>query len=129
MRSSPTNAGVSQDSLSLDMSNMSLDVDCSADGLVEFETINAAPQNTDCSIDCNFFIITQHSHVVIRTLSSDGASCCHGKCVIISRLFLQPRITLDSIKGMDKQVTLLYEIVVIPLSAPDSFKSRGMSSI
>jgi len=27
---------------------------------------------------------------------------------------------------MDKQVKLLYEIVVIPLSAPDAFKSRGM---
>ena len=121
--------GFQDNSLSFDMSNMSLDVDCSADGMVESEIICAVAQSTDCSTDCKFFIVAQHSHVVIRTLSLDMVSCSYGKCIAISRLFYQPRITLDSIKGMDKQVKLLHEVVVIPLSAPDLFKSRGMLSV
>lgn len=126
MRPLATNASGCHDSLSLDMSNMSLDVDRSSDSVVvDAESSCDAVQSTDY----NFFIITLRSHVIIRTVSSDVVCCSWREHVTISRLFLQPRITLDSIKGMDKQVKLLYEIVVIPLSTPDSFKSRGMSSI
>lgn len=63
------------DSLSLDMSNMSLDVDCSTDGAaVDTESIHDIAQTTDSSNDCNFFIITQRSRLIIQTPSSDVAS-------------------------------------------------------
>ena len=114
-------------SLSLDMSNMSLDVDCSMDSVdISRDTIPTAK----CLAGYDFFIITHHSHIIMQTMfSSDVVSCTHDNHVGTSGLCSKPRITLDSIRGMDKQVKLLYEIVVIPLSAPDAFRSRGMSII
>lgn len=47
--------------------------------------------------------------------------------IMINLMFLQPpEITLDSIKGMDKQVQALHELV---LRKMDAFKSGGVSNI
>ena len=118
------NAGSCHDGLSLDMSNMSLDVDCPIDS--DHDTAETAEFCADYN---NFFIITHCSHIIMQTTSSVVVSCSYSNCVKTNGSCFKPRITLDSIRGMDKQVKLLYEIVVIPLSAPDAFKSRGMSII
>lgn len=130
LKHSMTSNGGCHDSLSLDMSSMSLDVDCSTDDVaVDTESGHDDTQTTNSSVSSDFFTITLHSNVIIRTQSHDIVSCNHGKCVVISVLIFQPRITLDVIRGMDKHVKLLHEIVVIPLTAPDAFKRRGMSGI
>lgn len=122
------------DSLLIDMSNMSLDVDCSTDSVevdgAMVDTKNdVAHMPAVCSTNCNFFIVTLQSHVIIQTCSSNLVSCSIVITLIIIVLIYQPRIMLDAIKGMDQQVKLMYEIVVIPLGAPDAFRSRGMQSI
>ena len=72
------NTGSCHDGLSLDMSNMSLDVDCSTDSV---ETSHDTPETAEYSADNNFFIITHCSHITIQTTLSDVVSCSYANCV------------------------------------------------
>lgn len=69
LKPSTTHSDGYRDSLSIDMSNMSLDADCSTNSIVVDS--KASHEAVGCSSGCDFFMITLHSHVIIRTLSSD----------------------------------------------------------
>lgn len=76
LKSSTTSASGYHDSLTIDMSNMSLDVDTSTDSIMVDHVIvdntnsdHNGVQSTDSSTNCNFFIITLQSQVIIQTLS------------------------------------------------------------
>lgn len=131
LKPSTTSIGGYHDSLLFDMSNMSLDVDCPTDSIVvDTNTSCDGTQITGgCSTDySDFFLVTLRTGIVIQggVSSSNVVGCSYGKGIVFSILFLQCEITLDSITGMNKQVKLLREIVVIPLNAPGAFKNRGM---
>ncbi|XP_065912262.1 ATPase family gene 2 protein homolog A-like isoform X2 [Dysidea avara] len=94
-------AGGCHDSLVADLSNLSLNS--------EMEEEAAADNvQTTCDVDSSFFIVTLRSQVVIQRMHPRSA------------------VSLDSIRGMEKQVKILNEIVLLPLSAPDAFKKKSI---
>lgn len=74
------------DSLLIDMSNMSLDVDCSTDSVevdgAMVDTKNdVAHMTAVCSTNCNFFVVTLQSHMIIQTCSSNLVSCSNSNYI------------------------------------------------
>ena len=73
LKPSITHSDGYHDSLLNDMSNMSLDADCSTDSIVvDGEGTHEAAQIVGCSAACNFFMVTLHSRITIQTSSSDA---------------------------------------------------------
>lgn len=79
MNSATANAASCHDALSLDMSNMSLNVDCSTDSIeTSHDTAEAAEFSANYS---NFFIITHCSQIIIQTTPSGVVSCSYRNCI------------------------------------------------